>query len=76
MVCGVNPCGPKGSECPDFDEVEPRGEPLEGGYYAGDWIPQPSTQITDEQRLALLDWHPFLMGRFLECMRSIVQTAS
>ena len=45
MVCGVNPCGPTGSECSDFDAVAPR-EPLEGGYYAGDWIPQLRTQIT------------------------------
>lgn len=67
MVCGVNPCGPDGDECPDFDAIAPRGEPLEGGYYAGDWIPQLPTRITVEQQLALLDWHPMFTGRCPNC---------
>lgn len=74
MVCGVNPCGPEGDECPDFEAVAPLGEPLEGGYYAGDWIPQLRTHITDEQRLALLDWHPLFTGRCPNCEIPIRQT--
>lgn len=74
MVCGVNPCGPTGDECPDFDAVAPRGEPFGGGYYAGDWIPQQPAQITDEQRLALLDWHPLFTGRCPNCEILIRQT--
>lgn len=75
MVCGVNPCGPTGDECPDFDAAAPRCEPLEGGYYAGDWIPQLPTQITGEQRLALLDWHPMFVGRCPNCEMPMRQTA-
>ncbi|EKU96969.1 hypothetical protein Lepto7375DRAFT_0899 [Leptolyngbya sp. PCC 7375] len=74
MICGVNPCGPTGDECLDFDAIAPRGEPLEGGYYAGDWIPQLRTQITDEQQLALLDWHPLFTGRCPNCEMPIRET--
>ena len=73
MVCGVNPCGSDDNECSDFEAAEPR-EPLEDGYYAGDWIPQPSTQMTDEQRLALLDWHPLFVGRCPNCEMPMRQT--
>lgn len=73
MVCGVNPCGPEGDTCPDFIAIELR-EPLESGYYGGDWIPQPSKRIPQEQQLALLDWHPLFMGRCPSCEVIILQT--
>ena len=46
MVCGVNPCGPEGQTCSEFSASAENGsednpQPLGGGYYAGDWIPQP-----------------------------------
>ncbi|MEM9446448.1 MAG: DUF6464 family protein [Verrucomicrobiota bacterium] len=76
MVCGVNPSGPEGDECPDYEALEPPRKPLGGGYYAGDWIPQIKTQPTDEQRLALLDWHPIFTGRCPHCEMPISQPTS
>ena len=67
MVCGVNPYGPKGSTCEEFAAVSERAavekEPLGGGYYLGDWIPQPFPEIAIDEQLALLDWHPQFTGR-------------
>jgi hypothetical protein len=44
LVCAVNPNGPAGETCDDFNEsakagAAPERQPLGGGYYAGDWIP-------------------------------------
>ena len=41
--------------------------PLGGGYYAGDWIPQPFPEMAVEEKLALLDWHPQFKGRCPNC---------
>jgi hypothetical protein len=66
LVCAVNPCGPEGSTCEDFRAIAPSGteaarQPLGGGYYAGDWIPQPFPTLTTAEQLSLLDGtHSFL----------------
>ncbi|MEM8614789.1 MAG: hypothetical protein AAGF93_22465 [Cyanobacteria bacterium P01_H01_bin.105] len=76
MVCGVNPCGVKGNSCPDFEatpNIAEIREPIGGGYYAGDWIPQTSNPSIDQQ-LALLDWHPLFTGRCPNRERPIQQT--
>jgi hypothetical protein len=74
LVCGVNPSGPEGSTCEDFRAITPDGggteaakPPLGGGYYAGDWIPQPFPALTAAEELALLDWHPQFSGRYPNC---------
>lgn len=80
MVCGINPCGPEGSTCEDFAALSEGAavekEPLGGGYYAGDWIPQPFPEITIEEQLALLDWHPQFTGRCPNCETPISEPAS
>ncbi len=80
MVCGINPCGIEGSTCEDFEAhtgvaVETQ-EPLGGGYYAGDWIPQPFPAIAIDEQLARLDWHPQLTGRCPNCEASISESAN
>ena len=59
MVCGIHPCGPTEEICEDFSaipEAEAR-QPLGGGYYAGDWIPQPFPALTTAGQLLLIDEH-------------------
>ena len=80
MVCGVNPSGPKGSTCDDFvalseETAVVEREPLGGGYYLGDWIPQPFPVLTVDEQLALLDWHPQFTGRCPNCEMPISQPA-
>lgn len=41
--------------------------PLDGGYYAGDWIPQPFPALQPEEQQALLDEHPLFTGRCPAC---------
>lgn len=72
MVCGVNPCGPEGKTCKDFvatdqEASQEERQPLGGGYYAGDWIPQPFPLRSAEEQLALLNWHPQFSGRCPNC---------
>jgi hypothetical protein len=66
LVCSVHPTGPEGDSCADFEAVDVR-QPIGGGYYDGDWIPQlfPVTQPKEQQ--ALLDEHPLFTGRCPEC---------
>lgn len=71
LVCGVNPCGPKGNTCDDFAPHADAGGATErnplGGGYAGDWIPKPFPTMSAEEQLALLDWHPQFTGRCPNC---------
>ncbi|MGC1217097.1 MAG: hypothetical protein WA783_17290 [Phormidesmis sp.] len=72
LVCAVNPCGPTGSTCEDFSAtaqaaIVTNRQSLGGGYYAGDWIPQPFPTLTVADQLALLDWHPQFTGRCPNC---------
>lgn len=78
LVCAVNPHGPEGLTCNDFvaaPEAEANTErnPLGGGYYVGDWIPQPFPNISRDEQLALLDWHPQFTGRCPTCEMLIAE---
>jgi hypothetical protein len=78
LVCAVNPCGPAGETCDDFNatpraDAAPERQPLGSGYYAGDWIPQPFPTLTEDEQLALLDWHPLFTGRCPNCERPIAE---
>jgi hypothetical protein len=80
LVCAVNPCGPEGLTCEDFRAITPSGteparQPLGGGYYVGNWIPQPFPVLTENEQLALLDWHPQFTGRCPECETPIAESA-
>ncbi|PZO50724.1 MAG: hypothetical protein DCF15_15505 [Phormidesmis priestleyi] len=81
LVCAVNPSGPDNLTCEDFaaisevDVVENK-QPLGGGYYAGDWIPQPFPTLTTVEQLAILDWHPQFTGRCPECEMPIANAAN
>ena len=78
LVCAVNPHGPEGLTCDDFLAI-PEAEaglvrqPLGGGYYAGDWIPQPFPAMSVDEQLALLDWHPQFTGRCPACEMPITE---
>ena len=66
----------RGIDAPESSQPlgdEPR-QLLAGGYYAGDWIPKPFPMLTDEERLALLDWHPMFTGRCPSCEMPMRQT--
>lgn len=68
LICAVNPHGPEGPTCEDFEAIAQSDsktvrQPLLGGYYAGDWIPQPFPTLTTAEQLALLDWHPQFTNR-------------
>ena len=63
VVCGVHPNGHSEDSCDDFvaepgSEEGKAREPIGGGYYAGDWIPQPFPRLTRQQQLELLETHP------------------
>ena len=72
LVCAVNPCGPDGDSCSEF-EASTKGkattarQPIGGGYYLGDWVPQPFPLRSADEQLALLDWHPQFTGRCPNC---------
>jgi hypothetical protein len=79
LVCAVNPCGPLGLTCKDFNAItqadaEIARQPLGGGYYLGDWIPQPFPEMTEAEKLALLDWHPLFTGRCPNCEMPIAES--
>jgi hypothetical protein len=79
LVCAINPCGPEGDTCEDFSviaqaDTEVERQSLGGGYYLGDWIPQPFPIATVEEQTALLDWHPLFTGRCPNCETPVVET--
>ena len=78
MVCGIHPCGPTEEICEDFVAVaeDPEAEvrqPLGGGYYVGDWIPQPFPTLTAAAQLLLLNDHPQFTGRCPNCEMPIAE---
>ena len=78
IVCGIHPYGPTEEICEDFVAVEedPEAEvrqPLGGGYYAGDWIPQPFPALTTAEQLSFLDEHPQFTGRCPNCEMPIAE---
>ena len=66
LVCSIHPTGPENDTCTDFETMDVR-QPLSGGYYAGDWIPQPFPTLQPEEQQALLDEHPLFTGRCPAC---------
>jgi len=80
LICAVNPCGPVGKTCKDFSGIAPSAaaperQSLGGGYYAGDWIPQPFPALTTAEQLSLLDEHPQFTGRCPNCEMPIAESA-
>jgi len=69
-----------GKTCKDFSGIAPSAaaperQPLGGGYYAGDWIPQPFPALTTAEQLSLLDEHPQFTGRCPNCEMPIAESA-
>lgn len=75
LVCSAHPTGPEGNSCADFVSGEVR-QPLGGGYYTGDWIPQPFPVLRPDEQQALLDEHPLFTGRCPACEMPIRQADS
>jgi hypothetical protein len=67
LVCGIHPSGPAQSPCPDFAEVIGQWEPLGGAYYNEERVLQPEHYLTTEERLEILETHPFFTGVCPEC---------
>lgn len=81
LICAVNPHGPDGSTCEDFAAISEMDaaankQPLGGGYYLGDWIPQPFPAVPGGEQLALLDWHPQFTGRCPNCEMPVTAAAA
>ena len=87
MVCAVNPKGVTEDECPDFrlstepaNEDDPLSwyndawEPVGVAYYGDEFVLSPAQQLSLEQRLELLGWHPIFTGRCPNCEYPIRQT--
>jgi hypothetical protein len=71
LVCAVHPAGIETDSCPDFDpdpnlEPEELWQPVGASYYNGELVLQPR-QLSDEERLEMLDWHPLFTGRCPNC---------
>ena len=78
LVCGVNPYGPADDTCEDFSATDQVAiaeirQPLGGGYYTGDWIPQPFPVLSVDEQLALLDWHPQFTNCYPNCETPIAE---
>jgi hypothetical protein len=67
LVCGIHPSGPSESPCPDFAEVAEDCMPLGAAYYDGELVLQPEHYLTTEQRLEILNTHPFFTGVCPNC---------
>ena len=78
IVCSLHPGGPVGDACEDFSAIAdlPKRQPLGGGYYAGDWVPQPFPALAAAEQLALLEAHPQFTGRCPHCEVPIAETAA
>ena len=88
MVCAINPYGVAGDECSDFNpsagpvsnDDDPLSwyndvwEPVGASYYGDELVLSPVQQLTLEQRLTLLDWHPIFTGRCPNCEHPIRQS--
>ena len=90
LVCALHPGGPETDICPDYSELDfqtteeedpdPMGwfsddwQPALPGTYLGKTIAEPNTDLSTEDQLALLDWHPIFTGRCPECEMPILPT--
>jgi len=75
MVCGIHPCGPTEEICKDFSATPKQkcAKPIGGGYYVGDWTPQPFPTMTTAEQLSLIDEHPQFTGRCPNCEMPIAE---
>ena len=72
LICAIHPEGVNTSSCLDFRqdpriEEEEIWEPEGASYYNGELIVQPKQTRTKEEKLELLDNHPFFTGICTEC---------
>jgi hypothetical protein len=67
LVCGIHPTGPQENPCPDFAEVVGDWESVGGAYYGGELIQDWPGFLTTQERLAILETHPFFTGVCPEC---------
>lgn len=75
LPCAVHPTGPDPDGCLDFApnaaaEMEEDNDlwfPDGFGWYAGEPVPHPSSTLTTQEQLDLLDSHPLFTGCCPEC---------
>lgn len=76
LPCAVHPCGPAPDGCLDFapntaaavvQEDEELWFPDSAGWYAGEPVPTPSSTLTTEEQLDLLESHPLFTGCCPQC---------
>jgi hypothetical protein len=72
LVCAVHPEGVETDKCPDFRLDQNMAEEElwspEGYYwYDGELIPISSSRLTKEEKLEILDTHPFFTGICPNC---------
>lgn len=58
---------------PAFIPQEP-WVPLGFSHYAGEFVAKPRHELSDKERLELLDWHPLFTGRCPHCEMPLAQT--
>jgi hypothetical protein len=90
LVCAINPQGPQTAPCPDHRfslQATQRRQPAPFGWHSDDWRPAPpatyageaieqsATPRTQEERWALLNWHPLFTGRCPNCEMPLRQTS-
>jgi predicted RNA-binding Zn-ribbon protein involved in translation (DUF1610 family) len=71
LVCGIHPLGPSESPCPDFAEVPEDCMPLGAAYYDGELVLQAEHYLSTEERLKILNTHPFFTGVCPKCGMAI-----
>lgn len=86
LICAEHPMGVEGDHCPDFeldleipdDEATAwygeQWQPEGASYYGDELVLDPVQRLTIEQRLDLLDSHPFFTGRCPNCEMPLNQT--
>jgi uncharacterized C2H2 Zn-finger protein len=67
LVCGIHPCGPAESPCPDHAPVVEDWVPVGGAYYDGELVRDSPFYMTTEDRLHLVETHPRFTGRCPQC---------
>lgn len=67
VVCGIHPLGPAEISCLDFAEITEQCELLDAGYYDSELVLQPVPYLTTEDRLEILNTHPFFTNKFPDC---------
>lgn len=73
-MCVIHPNGPTQEPCPDFEasNSEEQWQPEGAAYYNGELIYQPP-ELSYEEKLEMLDWHPLFTGRCPNCEMPLFQ---